>query len=114
MQTLTLKQSNYAELVSEGANQTAAYRAAYNTVGMQAKTVWEDASRLRRNPKVAARIEELQAEKEARRRMQRLRLDDYVIEELMHLAAHAESCSVRVRALELLGNILGSSNQRRW
>ena len=69
MQALTKRQSEYAQLVSDGANQSDAYRAAYNTSGMLAKTVWEDASRLRKHPKVVARIDQLQEEKEAVRRM---------------------------------------------
>jgi hypothetical protein len=98
MQALTKRQSEYAQLASEGANQSYAYRAAYNTSGMQAKTVWEDASRLRKNPKVVARIDQLQEEKEAVRRMQSIRLDEYIVQELLHISQNAKSCSARVGA----------------
>ena len=107
MQALTKRQSEYAQLVSDGANQSDAYRAAYNTSGMLAKTVWEDASRLRKHPKVVARIDQLQEEKEAVRRMQSIRLDEYIVQELLNISQNAKSCSARVRALELLGKHLG-------
>ena len=58
--------------VLEGIGQTTAHNSAYNAQNMSQKTIWEEASRLTRHPKVAARIIELEAEKEARRRMQAL------------------------------------------
>ena len=69
---LTAKQENFVELLTQGICQSSAYRGAYDTQKMSDKTVWEEASRLRRHPKVTARIVELEAEKEARRRMQAL------------------------------------------
>ena len=69
---LTVKQMKFVEELGEGASQSNAYRNAYHTSQMAPKTIWEEASRLRRHPKVAARIVELEAEKEARRRMQAL------------------------------------------
>ena len=76
---LTFKQSQFISKVLEGTSQTSAYRNAYNTQNMSQKTIWEEASRLRRHPKVAARIMELEAEKEARRRMQALSREDKVL-----------------------------------
>ena len=69
---LTVKRNDFVVEIAEGASETSAYRCAYNTQNMSQKTIWEEASRLRRHPKVAARIVELEAEKEARRRMQAL------------------------------------------
>ena len=57
--TLTAKQEKFAVGISAGLSQSDAYRAAYNAVRMKPKQVWEEASRLRHNYKVAARIEEL-------------------------------------------------------
>ena len=59
---LTPKQERFAVFVVELESVTAAYRAAYDTSGMSDKTVHEEASRLRKNPKVAARIAEVQSE----------------------------------------------------
>jgi len=53
---LTAKQENFVELLTQGTSQASAYRGAYETQNMSDKTVWEEASRLRRHPKVSARI----------------------------------------------------------
>ena len=60
---LTAKQTKFVEEVSEGSSQSNAYRKANDTSQMEPKTVWEESSRLRRHPKVAARIIELEAER---------------------------------------------------
>ena len=74
---------------------------------MHFKTVWEAASRLSKNPKVIARLEELKAEKEAEKRMLRLSYGDLVINELQSMALNSKSARVRIKALELLGNTVG-------
>ena len=56
---LTAKQEKFALGVAAGLNQSDAYRMAYSASRMQPKQVWEEASKLRRNPKVAQRIEGL-------------------------------------------------------
>ena len=53
---ITAKQNEFAQQVSDGLSQTKAYRSAYSSDNMAPKTVWEESSRLRRHPKVAARI----------------------------------------------------------
>ena len=53
---LTVKQNDFVVEISEGASQTSACRSAYNTQNLAPKTIWEEASRLRRHPKVDARI----------------------------------------------------------
>ena len=104
---LTGKQNEFVAEIAEGASQTSAYRSAYNTQNMSQKTIWEEASRLRRHPKVAARIIELEAEKEAEERMLRLSYGDFVINELQELALSAKSDRARIKALELLGKSIG-------
>ena len=59
MNNLTAKQEKFARCIAAGLTQSAAYRAAYRTSRMQPEQVWQEASRLRRNYKVAHRIEEL-------------------------------------------------------
>ena len=59
---LTLKQENFAQNVAAGEFQTEAYRIVYSTKNMATKTIWEEASRLMANPKVAARVVEIRAE----------------------------------------------------
>ena len=104
---LTAKQMKFVEEVSEGGSQSNAYRKAYDTSQMAPKTIWEEASRLRRHPKVAARIMELEAEKEARRRMQALSREDRVLQELEKIAFGDGPASGRLKALELLGKHVG-------
>ena len=104
---LTAKQMKFVEEVSEGGSQSNAYRKAYDTSQMTPKTIWEEASRLRRHPKVAARIIELEAEKEARRRMQALSREDRVLKELEKIAFGDGPASGRLKALELLGKHVG-------
>ena len=104
---LTAKQMKFVEEVSEGGSQSNAYRKAYDTSQMAPKTIWEEASRLRRYPKVAARIMELEAEKEARRRMQALSREDRVLQELEKIAFGDGPASGRLKALGLLGKHVG-------
>ena len=104
---LTAKQMKFVEGVCEGGSQSNAYRKAYDTSQMAPKTIWEEASRLRRHPKVAARIIELEAEKEARLRMQALSRKDKVLQELEKIAFGDGPASGRLKALELLGKHVG-------
>ena len=104
---LTLKQNKYSEKLAAGFNQTAAYRTAYNTQNMSQKTVWEESSRLKKHPKVAARIIELKAEKEARRRMQALSREDRVLQELEKIAFGDGPVTGKLKAIELLGKHIG-------
>ena len=56
---LTAKQERFAALVARGLTQSDAYRQAYNVEGMTDKQVWEEASKLRKHPKVSQRISEI-------------------------------------------------------
>jgi hypothetical protein len=104
---LTAKQIKFVEKVSEGGSQSNAYRKAYDTSQMAPKTVWEESSRLRKHPKVAARIIELEAEKEARRRMQALSREDRVLQELEKIAFGDGPAVGKLKALEMLGKHIG-------
>ena len=61
---LTSKQNKFIESIIEGSCQSDAYRLAYSKTEMSSKTIWEAASRLSKNPKVVARLDQLTAEKE--------------------------------------------------
>ena len=104
---LTAKQEKFVMEISEGGSQSNAYRKAYDASKMESKTVWEKFSRLRKHPKVAARIIKLEAEKETRRRMQALSREDRVIKELEKIAFGDGPASGRLKALELLGKHVG-------
>ena len=104
---LTAKQENFVELLTKGSSQTSAYRGAYETQNMSDKTVWEEASRLRRHPKVSTRILELEEEKEARRRLQAVSREERVLNELESIAFGDGPIAGRLKAMELLGKHIG-------
>ena len=56
---LTAKQDKFAVGIAAGLTQSDAYRAAYNAVRMKADQVHVEASKLRKNPKIAIRIDEM-------------------------------------------------------
>ena len=70
---------------------------------MSNKTVWEEASRLRRRPKVNTRISELEKEKEDRRRLQTVSREERVLNELEKIAFGDGPLAGRLKAMELLG-----------
>lgn len=55
---MTPKRKRFARAVIEGANPSAAYRAAYETGGMSAKTVANEANRLLNDPEVSRMVRE--------------------------------------------------------
>lgn len=63
---LTDKQEKFCQVFVEINNASEAYRQSYDTSEMMDKTVWEAASRLQGNSKVASRINELRAEHKER------------------------------------------------
>lgn len=62
MAKLTAKQEQFAQLIAQGKSQADAYRGAYNASKSTDKTIWERASVLCADDKVAARIKELKDE----------------------------------------------------
>ena len=103
---LTYRQSKFLNFLYQGYKYSEAYKSAYSN-RMSSKTVWEAASRLSKNPKVVARLDEQKAEKEAEEQMLRLSYGDLVINELQSMALNSRSSRVRIKALELLGKTVG-------
>ena len=104
---ITYKQLKFSEKIFDRMSKVHAYSACYGSNKMSSKTTYEAASRLSKNPKVIARLNELRAEKEAEERVLRLSYGDLVINELKKLALNAKSDRARVKALELLGKTVG-------
>ena len=104
---ITSRQDRFAENLNNGYNKSDAYRAAYNASEMSDKTIWEASSRLSKNPKVVARLDQLSAEIEQVNRMFTLSYEDRIINKLWHIAEHSKSGRVRVKALELIGRSCG-------
>ena len=104
---LTVKQEAFAQGVgTRGETLATAYRAAYDAQKMAAATIHAEACRLMANPLIAARVNQLVKQKQARSSYDSVRIMSHVVERL-----HAESIdpdnppSARVRALELLGRL---------
>ena len=105
-QPLTGKQEAFAKLVAGGAVLSDAYRECYSADTMKDSTVWSEACRLAQNPKVSARIKDIQADMEQCHRTREHRLREHVLKRLQEEADGADNASSRIRALELLGKSL--------
>ena len=105
-QPLTGKQEAFAKLVARGAVLSDAYRECYSADTMKDSTVWSEACRLAQNPKVSARIKDIQADMEADRRTIERRREEWILKRLTEEADQADNASSRIRALELLGKSL--------
>ena len=112
MAELTVKQLVFADAVAYGSDQTSAFCEAYNAEGMKPSTIWSEASRLRRHPKVAARIDQLKAEAEISAAEKREGVREFVLHELTEMACEASTPSARLKALELLGKSVGLFSDR--
>lgn len=107
---LTVKQEAYCQLRASGkhATQTAAYRLAYDCSGMAPTSIHVEACKLEADPRIAQRIEEIKAQKQAYESHDAAQIRAHVVARL-----HLESIdpnsppSARVRALELLGKLGG-------
>ena len=104
---LTAKQQKFATAIADGSDQTSAYRLAYDAQNMSPMAVWVESSRLKRNPKVALKLEELNAEAEVVRQGLLLSREEAILARLEHEALTAKTDSARIRALELLGKAAG-------
>lgn len=111
-QPLTGKQEAFAKLVAGGAVLSDAYRECYAADTMKDSTVWSEACRLAQNPKVSARIKDIQADMEADRRTIELRREEWVLKRLSEEADQADNASSRIRALELVGKTVGMFTDR--
>ena len=107
-QGLTDKQEAFCHAVMSGQCFSDAYRSCYNATGMTAASIHVEASKLAASPKVSLRIEALQRDMEAQRRMQGAARGDAVLKQLTDLAVDPDiQDGARVRALELLGKSVG-------
>lgn len=106
---LTPKQLHFARCIANGMSGTAAYVEAYNVrEGTSRKSIHESASRIRRDPKVSARIDRLIQEKERAIAVSAVSDREKVLAKLRHWVDNAEqSDSNKLRAAELLGKSVG-------
>ncbi len=107
---LTSKQEGCSQDRASGLTQSTAYRNNYGTSNMAPQTVWEGASRLEKNSKVAARVLELRAATEVALAAKRLGTTDRLVEEAeanLHGAREGKQFGPANRARELIGKATG-------
>ena len=106
---LTDKQEKFARLVSDGEKLTSAYRKVYNVRNStKEKSVWEQASALASNLKVASRISALTKLKDEDFSMQVRRRSEYVLRKLQEEVERNDNrSSDKISALALLGKSVG-------
>lgn len=105
---LTEKQETFARLLSEGATNADAYRAAYDCSNMVPNTVYCESSKLASNPKITARLGELLSQKKAKHGMLSEKQGDRVWRNVWRLA-EGENVppSVQQAALALAAKMAG-------
>ena len=104
---VTSNQTKFIDSIVQGSCQTDAYRLAYSKTEMSSKTIWEAASRLSKNAKVVARLDQLTAEKEQNNRMFALSYEDRIINKLWEIVDQSNNNQIRLKALKLLGDTCG-------
>jgi phage terminase small subunit len=102
---LTGKQLAYVQAILKGANQSDAYREAYNAENMSDQAIWTEAGRLFRHPEVSRRITAGRAAQERQAVHTGASLRFHVEKELFDLTTKADSDQAKLRALELLGKL---------
>lgn len=78
---LTEKQEKFCQFyLDTDGNASEAYRMAYDTSNMQPNSIWNAASLMLDNPKVAQRIDEIRAERAARTRIEREKVEQVLMD----------------------------------
>ena len=111
---LTGKQLTYVQTILKGANQSDAYREAYNAENMSDQAIWTEAGRLFRHPEVSRRITAGRAAQERQAVHSGASLRLHVEKQLFDLTTTADSDQAKLRALELLGKLdkVGAFSER--
>ena len=100
---LTAKQSAYVQAILKGANQSDAYRSAYDAENMSDQAIWTEAGRLFRHPEVSRRITAGRAAQERQAVHSGASLRQHIEKRLFFLSEHADTDANRLKALDLLG-----------
>lgn len=106
MPRLTPKQERFCEIYVEKGNASAAYRKAYNATGMKPATVNRAAFELLENPKIGARVAELQA---AAQKRHEVSVDSLLreLEEARGVAKRQKAASSMVQATMGKARLMG-------
>lgn len=108
LQGLTGPQEQFAYALFTGSSQADAYRHAHNCEHCAPETVQHMASMAARNPKVVARVRQLQMQRDERASLDHLISREEIARGLAEIAFNpVEKSADRIRALTALGNIGG-------
>ena len=105
---LTLKQEAFAVALSEGATNVEAYRKAYDASGMQSTSIEVEGCKLAAHPKIAQRVSELLAVKQAKTAHVEARASERIWRGVWALAESEDTPpAVRATALGLAAKLAG-------
>lgn len=106
---LTAKQEKFVQGIIEGMSQADAYRSAYSCKRMTDKSIWENASRLMNDSKVASRVAELRekiANESIMTAQQRMEWLTKVV------TSEEESTMDKLRAVDIMNKMQGEYVQK--
>lgn len=106
---LTAKQEQFVQNIITGMSQADAYRAAYPNQKMSDKTVWETASKLMANPKVATRVQELREKLAAPSIMTAKARLEWLTTLIL---SEAETTADKLRAADIMNKMTGEYVQK--
>lgn len=106
---LTKNQEQFAQNIINGMSQADAYRSAYPTQRGSDKTIWANASRLMKNSKVIARVEELRDKSAGPAIMSAQRRLEWLTETI---TSEEVSVSDKLRAIDIMNKMQGEYVQK--
>lgn len=106
---LTAKQEQFVKNIIDGMSQADAYRSAYPNQKMTDKTVWESASKLMKNPKVIARLEELRSQMITPSIMTAQKRLEWLTE---LIGSDNESTTDKLKAVDIMNKMQGEYTQK--
>lgn len=105
---LTPKQLHFCRCQANGMTQADSYRESYNAKNMTNESIYQEACRLAKNPKIKSRVDYLIAQKEAALIRSSVGLKAKVLDKLEEFMEQATtSDGNKIRATELLGKSIG-------
>lgn len=106
---LTPKQEKFVQGIIDGMSQADAYRAAYNCSRMTDKTIWESASKLVNDTKVATRLSELRDRITSEKIMSAQKRSEWLTELIQNEDA---DINAKLKAVDILNKMSGEYVQK--
>lgn len=106
---LTPKQEVFVQKIIEGMSQADAYRSAYSCKNMSDKSIWESASKLAADTKVATRINELREQLTAKTIMSAQKRLEWLTEQI---ASKDVDVNAKLKAIDIMNKMQGEYVQK--